>query len=1097
MLTSRSFQTRALLVLAAVSIVPPAFAQTTNARLSGTVRDSEGAVIPEATLTVTNVDTNQVQTIQSSSAGEFAIPSLAPGRYSVSVEHTGFQKSVQSGVSLTVSQDATLNIVLNPGNVTETVNVDAGAELINTTTAEISTVVDEHAVSQLPLNGRDPSSLVFLSPGVTNVLNTGGGALQGGFAFPTETGGSANGGRQGSTYYLLDGVPNMDTYLLLAAPFPNADATQEFRVISNNFDARYGFSPGAVVTIQTKSGTNDFHGGVFEFLRNNKLNASNYFTGAVDTLKRNQFGGFLGGPVIKDKLFFFVNYQGTRSSSAAATNVTYTPTAAMLNGDFSAVPTPITAPGFVNNRIDPALFSPAALTIARTALPLGQNPATGQVNYASGAIRQQFDEGTGKLDWNINDKQHLVARAYVNYFNQPAGTINGNILSVLALNPYTIIQGNPQQYYNGIVSHNWAINAKTVNVFSAFWNQMSSHSSAAVNDASGQPVCLSRFTKVNEEGCYLEGLSVTNGFSTAYTEPSQEIRTTIGISDLVTRTLGRQTLTFGADVWHQYAKEYTQYPTQPIEAFYASTGFGLADFLLGRVGGFTQGAGEIANVVGYQLGVYAQDQIKLKPNLTLTAGLRWDPNLPPASQGGRGSVFVPGQQSTRFPNAPTGLVFPGDRGISSGLMKTTYGYFEPRIGLAFQPLSLPHTSFRAGFGLFTAPLSYSTYNHTADIAPFSPTYTIYANYTNNACPISFDDPYASPCTFNGVAPFPPFASVTQGPPANSAFPGPVTIPATFSPDFKLGITQSWNASVEQQFPGNLAMHLAYVGSESYHQTTVLDQNPGVYSTDPAVSGSRTFFPAFGQILTDTSLGTASYHSLQASIEKKLSYNLQFQSNLTWSHTIDLTSSGNISFGNPALPNPFNIRYNRGNSLLDIPLISTTNFVYTTPELSKVNPLLRYTLGGWEVSAIFTLQSGFPFTVAGGGSNNNSGAQQYSDRADLVPGVLVHSHQGSKSQWLQQYFNPSAFQANAPGTFGNSPKNVLRGPGLNTADAALIKNWAVRERYALQFRFELFNAFNHPSFGTPNTNLTAGNVGAITSIGAIPPRVGQAALKLTF
>ncbi len=1094
---SRYFRRFSLVLLAALTL-PAAFAQTTNARLSGTVRDSQGAVIPEATLTVTNLDTNQVRTLQSTASGDYADPSLAPGRYSVTVERQGFQKIVQTGVVLTVSQDATLNITMNPGNVSESVSVEAGAELINTTTAEISTVVDEHAVSQLPLNGRDPSSLVFLSPGVTNILNTGGGALQGGFAFPTETGGSANGGRQGSTYYLLDGVPNMDTYLLLAAPFPNADATQEFRVISNNFDARYGFSPGAVVTIQTKSGTNDFHGGAFEFLRNDKLNASNYFTGSVDSLKRNQFGAYVGGPVLKNKLFFFVNYQGTRSSSAASTNVTYTPTAAMLRGDFSAVPETITAPGFVKNQIDPSLFSPAALAIAKTALPLGQDPATGQVNYQSGAIKQQFDEGTGKLDWVINNRQHLVARAYLNYFNQPAGTINGNILSVLALNPYTIIQGNPQQYYNGIVSHNWVLNAKTVNVFSGFWTQMSSHSSAAVKDTSGQDVCLSRFTKVNEQGCFIEGLSVTNGFSTAYTEPSQEIRTSIGISDIFTRSVGRHTLAFGTDIWHQYAKEYTQYPTEPIESFYNSTGFGLADFLLGRVGGFTQGAGEIANVVGYQLGIYAQDQFKLRPNLTLTAGVRWDPNLPPASQGGRGSVFVPGQQSTVYPNAPLGLVFPGDKGISSGLMKTTYGYFEPRIGVAFQPRSLPNTSFRAGFGLFTAPLSYSTYNHTADIAPFSPTYTIYANYSNGSCEISFDDPYASPCTFNGVAPFPPFASVNTRPASTSTFPSTVTVPATFSPDFKLGVTQSWNASVEQQFPGNLALHLAYVGSESYHQTTVLDQNPGVYSaTNPAISGSRTLFPAFGQILTDTSVGTANYQSLQVGIEKKLSHNLQFQSNFTWSHTIDLSSSGNISFGNPALPNPFDLRYNRGNSLLDIPLISSTYFVYTTPELRRLNPLLRYTLGSWEVSAIFTLQSGFPFTVGGGGSNNNSGAQQYSDRADVVPGVIVQAHQGTRAQWLQQYFNPDAFQPNAPGTFGNSPKNVLRGPGTNTSDAALIKNWQARERYALQFRFELFNAFNHPSFGNPNTSLSAGNVGAITSIGSIPPRVGQAALKLSF
>lgn len=1089
------FRTSALLLFAVLAPLP-SYTQITNARIAGTVRDSTGAVIPDAIVTIFNIGTNQERKLKSGSSGEFADPSLTPGTYSVTVEHDGFQKSLQIGIILTVSQNATLNITLNPGSVYDTVSVEAGAELINTTTAEISSLVDQHAVSQLPLNGRDPSSLVFLSPGVTNVLNTGGGGLFAGSSFPTETGGSANGGRQGSTYYLLDGVPNMDTYLLLAAPFPNADATQEFRVISSNFDARYGFSPGAIVTIQTKSGTNDLHGGAFNFLRNNVLNASNYFTGTVDSLKRNQFGAYIGGPIIRNKLFFFTNYQGTRSSSAAAANVTYTPTAAMLNGDFSAVPVAITAPGFANNHINPSLFSPAALAIAKTALPLGQDAATGQVNYQSGAIKNQFDEGTGKLDWIINDRHHLVARAYVNFFSQPAGTINGNILSVVALTPYTLIQGNPQQYYNGLISHNWVVNANTVNVFSGFWTQMSSHSSAALKDSSGQDVCLSRYTQVNEEGCFVEGLSVANGFYTDYTEPTQELRTSVGFSDTFTHSVGRNTLAFGADVWHQYAKEFTQYPTQPQESFYDSTGFGLADFLLGRVGSFTQGAGEIADVVGWQLGLYAQTQFKLKPNLTVTAGLRWDPNLPAASQGGRGSVFVPGQKSTVFPNAPVGMVFPGDKGITDGLMKTTYGYFEPRIGIAFQPRSLTHTSFRAGFGLFTAPLSYSTYNPMADTAPFSPTYTIFANYSNSSCEISFDNPYASPCTFNGLAPFPPFASITQAPPSNAAFPSTVTVPATFSPNFKLGVTQTWNVSVEQQFHGNLALHLAYVGSESYHQTTAIDQNPGVYSTTtPAISGSRTIYPAFGKILTDTSVGTANYQSLQAGVEKTLLHNLQFQSNFTWSHTIDLSSSGNISFGNAALPDPFDIRYNRGNSLLNIPIISVSNFVYTSPKLRSQNPFVRLVMGGWGVSAIFTLQSGFPFTVNAGGSNNNSGAQQFGDRADIVPNIPVRIRHGTHG--LEQYFNPAAFRPNAPGTFGNSPKNGFQGPATNSADAAVMKNFLSEGRYSLQVRFELFNAFNHPSFGTPNTSLSAGNAGAITSIGVIPPRVGQAALKLSF
>ncbi len=377
------------------------FAQGTGATLNGSITDSSGAVLPQAQLVIQNADTGLTRNVTSSESGQYSATPLPPGHYSVSVEKEGFKKEVRSNVLLTVGQTATLNVMLQLGNAQEVVNVSAAPELINATSAEISQTVEERAVKELPLNGRDPSSLVLLAPGVTNVLNTGGGVQQGETTFPTETGASAGGGRQGSTYYLLDGVPNMDTYLLLAAPFPNADATQEFRVVSNNFDAHYGFAPGAVVSIQSKSGSNDLHGGLFEFLRNNNLNAGNFFTHTVDPLKRNQFGGYLGGAIIKDKLFFFGNYQATRATTTSSTNVTYTPTAAMLNGDFSAVPQTLGGPfqtiNGKRNQINSALFSPAAVAISENALPLGQVASSGQVNYVGAAENYNYDEGTGRI----------------------------------------------------------------------------------------------------------------------------------------------------------------------------------------------------------------------------------------------------------------------------------------------------------------------------------------------------------------------------------------------------------------------------------------------------------------------------------------------------------------------------------------------------------------------------------------------------------------------------------------------------------------------------------------------------------------------------
>ena len=620
-------------------LAPAASAQVARSSLTGQVVDTTGATIPKATVTAQNVATSLAQSTTTDVEGIYLIPALPPGQYTLKVEAPGFRGYVQSGIVLTVSLTTTQNVVLQVGKQTETITVTESAEAINTTSAELGATVNQTTVTQLPLNGRDPSSLVLLAPGVTNVLNSNG-YIQPGFSFPTEAGASASGGRQGSTYYLLDGVPNMDNYLGLDAPFPNADATQEFRVITNNFDARYGFAPGAVVSIETTSGSNRLHGNAFEFYRDKTLNAANLFSNAVDPLHRNQFGGSLGGPILKNKLFFFANYQGTRSSSATTANYAQTPTAAMLNGDFSGIcsPAPCTsetlnAPfGPANgkfNQIDPSLFNPVSVTITKTGLPLGQQ-SNGALYYAGATIINSFNEYTAKLDYNISDKQRVSLRSFVNYFTQPSGDVNGNILSVLILSPWSYAFNERMEYYNEVLTHTWTLNPTTINTFSLFWTQMSAHNAAATNDSSGKPMCWSRYIQINELGCYFEGFNVNGQFQTGWTEPSQEVRTTYGLYDTFSKTLGKHFLSFGADLQHQFAEELTEYPTQPILTFYNTfTGNSMADFLLGDLGNYQQGAGEISRVAGWQPGFFAQDQFRLRPNLTLTYGLRWDPNIPP------------------------------------------------------------------------------------------------------------------------------------------------------------------------------------------------------------------------------------------------------------------------------------------------------------------------------------------------------------------------------------------------------------------------------------------------------------------------------------
>ncbi len=1035
--------------------------------------------------------TGLTQDVLSNSSGNYGVSPLPAGQYAVTVDREGFRKIVQSGITLTVNQTATLNFTLQVGSQQETVTVTGSQELINQTTAAVSTVIDEQSIKDLPLNGRDPSSLVFLAPGVNNVLNSSAGVLQGTDSFPNETGASAGGGRQGSTLYLLDGIPNMDTYQLLAAPFPNSDATQEFRVITNNFDAQYGFSPGAVVSIGTKSGTNQFHGGAFEFVRNNDLNAGNYFTHAVDSLKRNQFGAYAGGPIIKDKLFVFGNYQATRETYGASTNTTFTPTVAMLNGDFSAVPTTLAAPfqtvGGVPNQVDPKLFSQAAVTIAETTLPTGQVPATGQVNYVVPNVKESFDEGTLRLDYSLSSKQRIFARSFIQSLVEPAALVKGNMLATN--------EAGIGRFYNEALSHTWIFSPTLVNVATAGWSRNDWQNSAQVLDTSGNAICMSKYINVAdpEGSCYIEGLSVSNGFGSPWAEPNRNIRTTWAFTDTVTKTVKNHTIMVGMDLYHQWADTQTQYPAQPAIGFYGysgDTGFGLADFLLGEVSSLQQGAFQNSPTKGWEMAFYGQDQYKLRPNLTVTAGLRWEPEFPPDDVNG-GSAFIPGQQSQRYPNAPVGLNFPGDKGVNSALMPNDTSNFEPRIGVAWQPHNMPHTAVRAGFGLFAAPISYSYYNHTVGIAPFDPFYSLNGTAAD---PISFENPWAGFASTGGQSPFTP-ATFVQNPnaPSSATFTTPFSIPASFSRNFKLGVTQSWTASLEQQLFGVYGLHLAYVGSESYHQTTKLDLNPGIYANAEA----RTTYPLFSSILQDTPVGTASYHALQIGMERHMSKGLQFQSNFTWSKAIDLSSSGNISFGN-TIGDPFNLSWDRGISDLNLPLSWVTNFVYVTPSLDAKNMLAKNVLGAWELSTIWTLQSGQPFSIMGGNGDNNSGALEGGDRADLT-GKAFNVHQGGKSQWLNQYFNPAAFQPNAAGTFGDSGKNILKGPGIDTADVAIIKNWRVAERYALQFRWEMFNAFNHASFSNPNNDASPGNAseGQITSIGPIPPRVMQGALKFTF
>ena len=1155
------------------------WSQTGRANITGVVSDAQGAVVVGAKVTAINNATGVAVSVTSNGAGAYNIIQLVPGVYTVTVEKEGFATRKQESYTLVAEQNAGVNFILQPGQATETLTVQGQGELVHTETAELGQTINEKTIVELPLNGRNPADLVLLTPGTTNVLNTAAGTHQDYTTMPTDTGASTNGGRQGSTYYMLDGAYNEDSYHAIAAPFPNPDAVEEFSVIGNNFDPRYGFAPGGVVSIVTKGGTNSWHGDLFEFLRNGDLNAKEYFTGSTDEIKRNQFGGSIGGPIKKDKLFAFFNYQGTRQHSQVNGSGTFVPTDAMKTGDFSAYCSTGFTNGLCNDRTPnpngggnplndfvsgqvwlanvngnnsskttaaQALAAPqtwypnnficqdatgnngncantpwavtpfdsSSLAIA-TLLPHSSDPLGHLANSPYASIRS-FNEETFRVDYVANEHNRISGRGFINFFNQPAfsRTLLSSDRSWLT----------DWQSYSG--TWTWTISPTVVNSLTGSYSRMydSSNSGLIVN---GKPVCFSQFIKVqdNQTGspCSIEDLSVyggAGGFGIGQNFNSIN-RWTWGVSDSVSVSKGKHLFVAGVDVLRQYHYEITNWLALPLIEFGGSvngtyTGFGFSDFLLGDVGYFNQGAGVLDVIHAWLIDPYVADQIKLTPHLTLSAGLRWEPFLAPLPVGGRIGVFDPtlNSHSTRYPNAPPGMTYPGDPGVPAAGAPSDYRKFEPRLGLAWQPKFLPNTSLRAAYGMFETPVDYSQWGHADATAPFAPDYAFQggqqitlANNTPYTVPIiPFGDPWSVYPPTAGVTPFPPFADVkTPSPPSSTPFTLPMQVGSSFAPNYKAGTTQSWNASIEHQFGGNWLARAAYVGVESYDESIPVQANYGQYFGPGNPNNGTPIYSNYQAVFVSRSIGTSNYQSGQFTLERRLAHNLQLQANYTYSHTFDDYSHASTAFSS-GIWNPRCFPCNRANSDLDTPQRFVLNFVYETPSPAGWSGAMRNLLGGWEISAIYQAQSGTPFSIYS--DANNSFSNRGQDLADFVPGVHSAATHPGQGIWngsgappanLPKYFTTTAFTENAVGTFGNTSRNGYFSPGVNTWDAGLSKNIHFNERYRLQFRWEMFNAFNRVTFSAPDSNFLDGPYfGAITATnGAYPPRVMQGALKLFF
>lgn len=1027
--------------------------------LFGTVKDQSGAGVPEATVTITQVETGTVRTVNSNRAGDYVASQLAAGTYRIRVEATGFKSASVDNVATQVDENRRVDTTLEVGSVTESVEVRAEAQQVETRSGAIREVVDTRRIEGLPLNGRNALGLQYLVPGAGTITAAG----QAQNASITINGSRANAGN-----YQLDGADNQDPFFNTPSVFPNPDALEEFSIQTNAYGADRGRNAGAFLNAVTRSGTNELHGSLFEFLRNEKLNTRNFFANDVPPFKRNQFGGTIGGPIRRDRTFFFGSYQRTTERSAPGAVTATVPTEAQRRGDFSALTTRLRDPlggFFENNQIPASRLNPASLKFLDAFVPLPTRP-NGLLSFAS-QQKQDDDQFVAKVDHRLFGTNQLSGRLLHNR------------------NSFQELPGNLPNFFALIGYKNWNLALTDTHIFSpAILNQFT----FGFNDIDREQLSVvpgnqtwtdfgAGFVRAFEGDAPAAIHTQVDGYFNAFSRfPLQQFRQGWQFSDALTITAGSHVIKLGGDLRRGVLNRREFFRGDPFIRFRATfTGEALADFMIGRPTQYEQIAENTNRPRNWEADLFVQDDWRVSRRLALNLGLRWDPFFAFTDELNRYAQLRPGQQSQVFPTAPLGVLFPGDPGMPDATTPNRLKNFAPRFGFAFDPSGNGVTSIRGGYGFFYAAVRQQANNNLAQSQPFSLRLTV-----NNPSG-SVTNPYS------GAVPFPFTPPATDQERRNYQFVTPLAM-AQYDPDFRNAIVQQWNFSIQRQLPASFVATVAYVGSKGNHLFLENEINPAVFGAPGnTFDARRPFAPVFGSVRNFSSQGNSLYHSLQTSLNKRFSYGLTLNTNYTWSKLIDDAS------GDGDLPsNPFNIRNERGVSDLDLTHRFVASFIYQFPRLGGGPALLRGVLNGWETNGIITMQSGDPFTVVSGRDNSQSGVG--GDRADLIGDPYLPTDR-PRSQLVAGYFNTAAFGPNAVGTFGNVGRNTMRGPRQSTVDFGLIREFPIYERARLQFRAEAFNLLNHVNLGNPNATQSSPQFGQITTAGQ--PRLVQLALRLRF
>ena len=1060
--------------------------QTHRASVRGTVYDPARAVVPGATVTLTEAETGEARTTTTGEDGEYVLSSLRPGNYRVSVSAANFT-TWSNTFTLLVNQELRVDADLGVATlVTGTSVLLPVPENLKKDSASLGTVIENHKIQGLPLDGRNFFELALLVPGAAPAAQGSAGSVRGDFAF------SVNGAREDSNNFLLDGVYNVDPKLNTFGVRPPVDAIREFENLTSTYDASFGRSAGAQINVVLKSGTNDFHGSLFEFHRNGALDARNLFASASEPAPkyiRNQFGFSLGGPIKKEKTFFFTDYEGTRSREGI-TRVTNVPTLLERNGNFSqsrdafgnqvllrnpflppALGLPCNAAnqtGCFAGNIIPDFFQNAVGRRIAALYPL-PNRAVAFENFVSSPTqRDRNDQFDVRVDHILNTRSTWAFRYS---FGDRA------LFEPFAGSGFSLVPGFgndvSRRSQNAMISETHVFSPALVNDLRFAFNRVASavrqeNQGVSINRAVGMPELSS-----NPRDFGLSFITIT-GFSPLGHEgnnPQNSVTNTYQILDTATYARGHHLWKFGGDfrlVQQNAFRDVQSRGLLQFSPFGQITGNGLGDLLLGFP--MLTGGARVDNAQHLRSNSYnffVNDSFRVLPNLTLIAGLRYEFNTPPVDAFDRANIYDPVTRT---------LVPVGPGGIPRGGFHADKNNFAPRVGLAWTLGEDGNTVLRAGYGVY--------YDQSA-LAPGEALY--------------FNAPYFDFNLFFSLPGFP----VTVDNPFPSFFPFPLPDSAlAIQRDLRTAYMQQWSVSVQQQLGRSRVLEVAYVGSKGTKLLSARDINqPPPSALPPGLPFVPRPNPFFDDITQIESRANSRYDSLQIRFQQRLNMGLAVLGSYTWSESNVDASNFFSSTGDPNFPQDSNnLRPERGRSNFDVRHRLSLSYVYDLPfgkgkRYLSDDGWVSTLLSGWQTFGIATLQSGRPFTVALLPEIDNSGTGRSvlgfgaNDRPNLSGDPNLSGR--SANQW----FNTAAFSFPARGTFGNAGRNILEGPGYQNFNASLVKNTALSERLNLQLRAEAFNLFNHPNLNLPDNFLGSPTFGRITS--ARDPRHLQFGVKLLF